>query len=416
MTERYSKMGSVARMNIPHPVWMLILWMMCLPCWAANGTLLPKSSGYPRLVRLIHGPTATNGWIIAGTTRVLFESKDDGKTFSFLSNAPARTGSKLRCCATLYELPRSVGSLSAGTLLYAATYSLENIPKSLLPEIAAPSANPRRRFVPAIEVYTSSDQGRHWTYHSTPVMGYGEKGTGGLWEPEFSVARDGSLVMFWSDETYSCCSQKLMKIRTSDGVTWRDASDVVATTDPADRPGMIIVSHLPTGLYFMTYEKCGNPITGHKCAAYYRTSRDGWNYGPAWYPGTRIEDAEGQYFEHAPANIWSLSPLSPNGAIVVVGQVLHSADNSVAQQNGRVLFVNALLDGSGPWHKIQAPVEVPNSYDNPCPNYSSALLPVEDGRALLELATDYYELKECGAYFDVKTWTEMMPRKSTKAP
>ena len=416
MIQRYSHIRGMKGANALHPAWLLFLWMMCLPCWAANGTLLPKSVGYPRLVRLTHGPAATDGWIIASTTGALFESKDGGKTFTFLGNAPARAGSRLRCCETLYELPRSVGSLPAGTLLYAATYALETLPKSLLPEAAAPSANPWARFVPAIEVYTSSDQGQHWTYHSTPVMGHGEKGTGGLWEPEFSVARDGSLVMFWSDETYSCCSQKLMKIRTSDGVTWRDASDVVATTNPADRPGMIVVSHLPTGLYFMTYEICGNPITGDKCAAYYRTSRDGWNYGPAAYPGTRIEDAEGQYFEHAPANIWSPSPLSPNGVIVVVGQVLHNADNSVAQQNGRVLFVNRLLDGSGRWHRIEAPVEVPNSYDNPCPNYSSALLPVENGTALLELATDYYGLKKCGAYFDVKTWAQMMTGKSKRTP
>ena len=29
----------------------------------------------------------------------------------------------------------------------------------------------------------------------------------------------------------------------------------------------------------MTYEICGDPVSGPKCAAYYRTSRDGWNYG-----------------------------------------------------------------------------------------------------------------------------------------
>jgi hypothetical protein len=215
--------------------------------------------------------------------------------------------------------------------------------------------------------------------------------------------------MFWSDETYLCCSQKLSKIRTSDGVTWRDSSDAVATTAPSDRPGMIVVSKLPTGEYFMSYEICGDPITGPKCAAYYRMSRDGWNYGPPSDRGKRIETADGQYFEHAPANIWSPSPLSPNGVILVVGQVLHNHDNSVAQQNGRVLFENTLLDGSGPWSKIKAPVEVPNSYDNPCPNYSSALLPVQDGAALLEFAADYYALKQCGMYFATEPWTSIMP-------
>jgi hypothetical protein len=373
---------------------------------AATGTLIPDSVGYPRVVRLSHGPAVSNGWILASTTGKIFQSKDDGKTFTFLGDAPTKPDSRVRCCQALYELPQAVGSLPAGTLLYSATYSSgDGVTQN---PTGNPPGNPRERGLPAIEIYMSTDQGAHWTYHSTPVIGRGEKGTGGLWEPDFTVARDGSLVMFWSDETYSCCSQKLSKIRTSDGVTWKDSSDVVATTTQADRPGMIIVKKLPTGVYFMSYEICGDPITGRKCAAYYRISRDGWNYGVATDPGKRIETADGQYFEHAPANIWSPSPLSPNGVILVVGQVLHNADGSVAPQNGKVLFMNALLDGSGPWSMIEAPVEVPHSYDNPCPNYSSALLPVQDGAALLELASDYYALQKCGMYFSSKSWTAIM--------
>jgi hypothetical protein len=394
----------------------LFLLCLSLSAWAASGTLLPHSVGYPRLVRLTYGPAASNGWIIASTTGKLFLSKDDGKSFSPIADAPVRDGSRLRCCETLYELPRAIGSLPAGTLLYSATYSVGTTPP---PPSAARGAGPpnmREQGLPAIEVYSSTDQGATWTYLSTPVMGRGEKGTGGLWEPAFTVARDGSLVMFWSDETYSCCSQKLSKIRSSDGVTWRDSSDAVASTVQSDRPGMIIVSDLPSGGYFMTYEICGDPVTGPKCAAYYRTSRDGWNYGPPSDLGKRIENAEGQYFEHAPANIWSPSPLSPNGVVLAVGQVLHNANGSVAQQNGRVIFVNARLDGSDPWSTIASPVEVPNSYDNPCPNYSSALLPTQDGAALLEFAADYYALRQCGMYFATKSWTELMPTEAKKAP
>jgi hypothetical protein len=280
-----------------------------------------------------------------------------------------------------------VGTLHAGTLLYAASYLSGD--------------------QPAIEIYTSTDEGRHWTYHSTPVAGSGEKGHGGLWEPEFSVARNGDLVMFWSDETYLCCSQKLSKIRTSDGANWKDKADAVASIVEADRPGMIVVREMPTGVYFMSYEICGDPLTGHHCAAYYRTSRDGWDYGPASFLGKRIETADGKFFEHAPANIWSPSPLSVNGVIVVVGQVLKNSDDSVAAENGKVLFVNPLLDGSGPWTMVSAPVEVPHSYDNYCPNYSSALLPVNQGSSLLELASDYHGLKECGTYFAVKPWSAL---------
>ena len=365
----------------------MILIMASFTVYAATGEYLQKGTDYPRLIRLVHGSASSNERIIASTTGQIFESRDDGRSFTFLGDVPVQPGSKLRCCETLFELPQTVGALHAGTLLYAASYTSGTDP--------------------AIEIYTSTDEGSHWKYLSMPVIGPGEKGHGGLWEPQFTVAKDGALVMFWSDETFLCCSQKLSKIRTFDGVHWKNESDTVASTVEADRPGMIVVNKLPTGIYFMSYEICGDPTTGHKCAAFYRTSRDGWNYGPPSDLGTRIQTEDGQFFEHAPANIWSPSPLSPNGVIVVVGQVLHNSDNSIAPKNGRVLFVNTLLDGSGPWSVIDAPVEVPNSYDNYCPNYSSALLPVKDGTALLEFASDYRAVKECGMYFSTKSWTAM---------
>jgi hypothetical protein len=363
---------------------------------AATGTLLQGSTYYPRLVRITQGPAAANGHILANTNGKIFLSKDDGQSFTFLTEVPIRSGTRLLCCEALYELSQSVGTLPAGTLIFGASVKIgEN---------------------PAIDLYTSSDQGAHWAYHSTPVAGSGEKGRGGLWEPEFTIAKDGALVMFWSDETYSCCSQKLAKIRTFDGVTWKDQSDTVTSTIEADRPGMIIVSKLPTGEYFMSYEVCGDPLTGHKCAAYYRTSQDGWNYGTSSDLGRRIEAADGRYFEHAPANIWSPSPLSANGVLLVVGQVLHNADGSVAAQNGTVIFENALLDGSGPWRPLTAPVEVSNSYDNFCPNYSSALLPTQDGAGLLEFASDYYALKQCGTFFSTRSWKSIASNFSSPTP
>lgn len=365
----------------------LFLIVVSFSAYAATGKYLPESTVYPRLVRLAYGSASSNGRIIASTTGRIFESKDDGKSFTLLSDIPVHAGSKLRCCETLFELPQAVGSLRAGTLLYAASY------------ISGAE--------PAIEVYTSTDEGSHWAYHSTPVIRGSDTSHGGLWEPQFTVTKDGALAMFWSDETYSCCSQKLVQIRTEDGVHWNDKTDTIASTVKADRPGMIVVNKLPTGSYFMTYEICGDPITGHKCAAFYRTSRDGWDYGIPSDLGTRIETANGQFFEHAPANIWSPSPLAPNGVLIVVGQVLHNSDNSVAAQNGKVLFVNPLLDGSGLWSIVKAPVEVPNSYDNYCPNYSSALLPVQDDTALLEFASDYRAINECGMYFATKSWKAM---------
>jgi hypothetical protein len=376
-------------------IWLFVLAVSSTNVRGATGEYLPKSTSYPRLVRMMDGNNNPTDRIVAATTGQLFESKDDGRAFTYLADAPVQPGSKLRCCETIYQLPSAVGKLSAGTLLYSGTYV--------------------RDHVPAIEIYASTDGGHHWTYQSTPVTRGDDKGGHGLWEPHFTVTRNGSLAMFWSDETFDCCSQKLMQIRTSDGEHWQDESDTVESTVRGDRPGMPVVNRLPTGSYFMSYEICGDPMTGHKCAAYFRTSRDGWNYGSPFDLGARIESASGQFFEHAPASLWSPSPIAANGVIVVVGQVLHNADNSIAAENGKVLFVNPLLDGTGPWSVIPSPVAVPYSYDNFCPNYSSALLPVQNGTALLEMATDYRAVKECGAYFETKSWKDLTTVKPNPA-
>ena len=189
-----------------------------------------------------------------------------------------RDGSRERCCATLYEVPRQLGSLQAGTLLFAGSYFSGD--------------------TPALEIYTSVDQGRTWSYLLSPVV----RGSGkhGLWEPEFTIAGDGALVMFWSDETDECCSQKLAQMRTYDGTTWQDQKDTVAGTTHAERPGMAIVSKLPGGTYFMSYEICGTAL----CKVYSRTSKDGWDFGAASDMGTQVRTRAGEYFEHAPANVW----------------------------------------------------------------------------------------------------------------
>jgi hypothetical protein len=382
--------------------WVVLLLITGLGISLVSGAeTIPGSTRYPRLVRLDHNGEPAKGWIVASSMDKIFVSKDDGKTFTHLADVPTKENHRFRCCETLFELPRAIGDLKPGTLLFAATYVDEVATEALT---GAPQS-PTFPGVFAIDVFASEDHGQHWNYLSTPVSGAGERGAGGLWEPEFLVARNGALVMFWSDETYLCCSQKLMKIRTTDGKTWKDASDVVATTNPIDRSGMIVTRQLPTTMYFMVYEMCGS----QHCDVYYRKSRDGWNFALPSNPGTRLEDEEGQFLRHAPAVIWSPSPFSPNGMLVAVGQLLYDANGSLAKQSGRALFVNTHLDGSGPWHRIQAPIQVPDAYDHPCPNYSTGLLPVHNGEALLELATDFSGPGECIASFASKPWSALIP-------
>jgi hypothetical protein len=353
-------------------------------------TAIAGSGWYPRVIRLSHGPAAYNGRLIASTSvgndispgagaaaHSVFQSLDNGATFTQISSVKAAAGSGERCCSTLFELPVAVGALPAGTLLSAGSYMSGT--------------------TPAIEVYISKDEGATWSYYDTPaIRGAGK--TGGLWEPEFSIASDGALVMFWSDETDPCCSQKLVQIRTYDGQTWQDMSNTVASsTDAGMRPGMARVSKLPDGHYFMSYEVCGPQ---QQCVATSRTSTDGWNYGTPSVIGNKIVSTTGQYFEHAPDSVWT-SKGGGNGELLAVGQVLYESNGAVSPSNGKVLFVNSAVDGTGAWSVEPAPVPVPNAYSNPCPNYADTLLPSIDGSELLELASDFESSQVCRTYYGV---------------
>ena len=352
--------------------WFAALWLSAAfvsMAVAASGRVIPESTLYPRLIRIAHGGQAANGRILTSTTGRIFESTDEGKTFRLIGRPVPVAGSSERCCATLFEMPRNVGAFKEGTLLYAASHLTGG--------------------VPSMEVYQSTDEGHTWVFHS--VIKRAGDAKHGLWEPQFSVSRDGALAVFWSDETEACCSQKLMQARTTDGRTWMDFRDTVATGVQADRPGMVTIAVTPGGVYFMTYEVCGH----FQCGVFARTSADGWDYGSPADLGRLVRTRDGSYFAHAPQTVWFPSE---GGMLLVIGQMLYQGDGTIdPERNGRTIFRNSSRDGSGPWVAMEAPVDVPRSFDNYCPNYSSALLPVA-GDGLLELATDYDEQRHCVTY------------------
>jgi hypothetical protein len=208
----------------------------------------------------------------------------------------------------------------------------------------------------AIKIYGSQDQGRTWRYLSE----IRSPNRGGLWEPEFTLGRDGALIMFFSDETDQAqYSQTIKKVRTYDGVNWRDMGYVVASEIRRDRPGMPVVRLLSDGQYMMTYE-LGGPA---HFIVYYRLSDDGWTWGNPTNVGAEIR--------------------LPNGAF------------TLGARNGRVLLVNRAGNPATPWRTIPAPVPVPGACSETCrryqwcPNYSSALLPTENGRQVLEFASSW---------------------------
>ncbi|MFJ8148671.1 sialidase family protein [Streptomyces sp. NPDC096048] len=346
-----------------------------------NGTGL-----YPRVIRLAHNGAA-NGRILASVVTfegnngigAIHESTNSGTSFTQVGGVtdPQSAAGQGLCCATLFELPRQVGALPAGTLLWASS---------------AGQDEPNRRM--ALRIWRSNDVGRTWSYLSSCAVA---SGTGGLWEPEFSMAADGALVCHYADETDPAHSQKLAAARSYDGVHWEGRHNTVASKLSTDRPGMPVVRRLPNGTYFMSYEIC-NPGGQYQCVVHYRTSADGWNWGNAAALGIRPETADGRYFRAAPTIAWSPTPgAGADGRILLIGQRLLNRDGTPAAGSGRTILSNT-RNGAGTWSAMPSPVTVPNPAVNPCQNYSSPLLPSTDGRRVLQIATDF-DGTPCRAYF-----------------
>lgn len=160
------------------------------------------------------------------------------------------------------------------------------------------------------------------------------------------------------------------------------------------RPGMPIIRRLPDGRYYFSFEVCN--YADHFCGSYYKISDDGANWGDPVDPGTRVQTPDGNYFQHAHAI--TLLAGGPHGTrVLTVGQIYSDRNGTPLPSNGEVLLGNDNF-GEGPWYEINAPVQVTNPYDDQCPNYSSTLLPVEDGTNVLQLAADY-DNGVCKTYF-----------------
>jgi hypothetical protein len=325
------------------------------------------STGYPRVVRILNEAGA-KGDLVASSRETIFSSTDHGHHWHTVSTIDSKSnGLTFRCCETLFQLSRAVGRLKQGTLIYSAAYF--------------------KGTTPAIGYYFSTDHGHTWVFQGVPVS-RGKSSHRGLWEPQFEIANDGALVMFWSDETDSAHSQKLAQIRNYfTGAGWQDETDTVASDLHSDRPGMAVVSQLSNGHFIMTYEVQG---PAHKGAVHARISSDGWSFGDPSKLGFRPTDEQGEYFKVAPSNVWIGEPVHPSGAIFLVGRNLVQSNGQPAQLDGQVLFQNSDPDGRGVWRRVPAPVPVqgiPTSSNINCANYSSVLLGYPDGRGIVELAT-----------------------------
>jgi hypothetical protein len=353
-----------------------------------SDTVLPPLSTPPQLLAGGLYPRAilaSNGYIYASLVTgqpngvfggSIFESTDDGLTFTRVGGIDDPILNTGNCCATLYELPRALGALPAGTLLWATS--------------VGQGADTNHM---SIVMWASTDHGRTWTRHSTIVTATVPRVCGGtscgLWEPELSMLDDGTLVCHFSDETSAAHSQYLVERRSSDGVNWSASVATVGPNVEAARPGMATVRRMPNGSWVMAYEVCGTDA----CNVHVRHSSDGWNWGDPNNLGEIPRTVDGRFFRHAPTLAFDPT-FGANGRFFLVGQL---AIGGTSQENGSIVLANTECATHG-WYSLDAPVPVPAAYDNFCPNYSSPLLPLDHGLAVLEIATRW-DGNQCNAYY-----------------
>lgn len=336
---------------------------------------------YPRMVRLEHNGLLANSTVVASTVSRggngqkvgrIYSSSNGGASFQRIGTIrdPAAAGGKGLCCAALYELPRTVGSLREGTLIWAGTFGGE-------------VAGPKRRM--SLRLWTSTDHGRTWRYSSTIAAAPDAKP---LWEPAFSVTSDGRLAVFYASEARSPRhSQVLRKVFTRDGTRWSAPQDMVVVRQrPGARAGMPVPLRVPGRGYVMAYEIC-NLDFAHQCAIYIRSSRDGWNWGNPYSLGAKVRSERGNYPTHTPHIAYSPRP-EGTGSIVLTSQTLVRPNGRFAPGNGRTLLVKPYRPKTA-WREVPAPVAVPGARNDPCPNFSNVVLPSRSGANVLQLSTDY---------------------------
>lgn len=333
------------------------------------GSPVPGAS-YTRMIRLEHNGPA-NGRLLATFENFqsanvgIYESSDDGRTWASTPVAtitesvlPRSAGWELRWQPDIFELPTAVGDLPAGTVMLSANAV---------------------RFSPTLQtqlqLYVSRDQGHSWQYRSTFVTGEGD---GNMWEPNIQVARDGGLVVYYSDESHRSqgFSQLLgHKVSYDGGKTWGPQVNDAAVPDGNLRPGMAVVKRMPNGKYIMSFELVNG---GAGSPAHVKFSDDGLNWGNPADLGPPIRAASGAYLGATPYITWSPAG-GPNGMVVASGMFITNGKNG-----GQMLYAN-YNNGLGNWEELPAPVQWNSGNDHA--GWSQGLLPTADGKGLLQMVS-----------------------------
>lgn len=338
-----------------------------------NGGQTGPGSSYSRMIRLQRAGAANPQPLLATFENFdaqafqIYQSNDDGLTWtgpiSTVYEQHLGPGWAFKWQPDLFELQQSAGNLGAGTLLLAGT-----------------SVGPGGF---EIELYISTDQGRSWRYRSTVASSVGAP-KGGIFEPNIQVAADGTLMIYYSDETMAQSQAIVQKQSTDGGLTWGPRQNVVAVNDLSQRPGMPVTTRLPDGRYVMSFEAVGLGSEAH-----IKYSNDGKNWGDTTSYGTAIRTPSGSFIGATPYIRWT--PIgSGNGALFVSGQFLRNSPNA-----DRELMMSTDLGRT--WTMVPSPVQWQGATDNPGNGFdkwdhagwSQAILPTADGTGIIHMASSY---------------------------
>jgi hypothetical protein len=313
---------------------------------AAVGSKIADGQAYATLVELQHQPDPkNNGRLLLAFEEnglegiPIWESTDGGESWHFVMHAtdavhPDHGKCNLHWQPHLTEMPRTAGSLQAGTIMLSAS-AVCNGPNGRVAE-------------QHLQLYGSSDLGRSWNYVSSYADGTSELP---VWEPHLQLLDDGKLVEFYSDETHKTDGYNQLlahKVSTDGGKTWGPEVYDTAMRGGVERPGMVIVDRLPDKRYVYNYEDVAGPVQSQ---VHLKFSRDGLNWGDPADRGTPVQAEGGEYPVNCPTVRWF--PIGgPKGVIVVSARGAAGGGDP----SGRSFFWNNNL-GAGPWWEVPAPVQ-----------------------------------------------------------
>ncbi|KAF7158733.1 hypothetical protein CNMCM5623_003897 [Aspergillus felis] len=277
-----------------YPLKQAPLWRVCYAraIQVQDGSLLLTWEDYP------YGENSSN----LDTFKIL-RSVDGGASWSNFSHvADTQNGWGMRFQPDMYILKNNIGKYPAGTLLIAGV----STPLSLTGGVY-------------IDLYTSSDMGKSWKFASHVAYGAGPEtvttGDKSIWEP-FFLEYNGKLMVYFSDQRDPAHSQKLSLTSTTDLLTWSASTDVVAYSNANARPGMAVISYLPTiGQYMLSYEYC-NPPSGSGCPAHYRLASNPTEFLTA--TDHTLTTTSGHTPGGSPYSVWYQYPGSTTDGAVIL--------------------------------------------------------------------------------------------------